>query len=79
MFLFDIFNQQYIDNETNLINEIDTILMFQLNKMGNLFVTTFEGFLMLCKEATAPALFPDGPSITELSSSTTQRSFGRPP
>ena len=41
-YIFDLFNTK---NPTATIKEIDTLLVKQLNKMGNLFVTTLEGYL----------------------------------
>jgi len=44
-YIFDIFNTPNQNNEAQKIKEIDTILTAQLDKMGNLFIDTLQGYL----------------------------------
>lgn len=44
-YIFDLFNTKELDNPTQHIKAIDTILVAQLEKMGNLFVNKLEDYL----------------------------------
>lgn len=44
-YIFDLFNTKELENPTQHIKAIDTILVAQLEKMGNLFVNKLEEYL----------------------------------